>query len=352
MKLKSKPITPRKRDIKQQQKEKEDVEESTSFCTQTERIQGKSCLEDLIICQICKDPVEKDHKMCPKCSQIWCTDCISACFRKAKTTKCPNCRHIIYQKSLKKSPLFEKLRELLQKSTVPTMVPESTGCGIHKLPDDFYCKECDILCCSNWALLSDNHKNHSFISLDEIYKIKKDSIMHFQDNLGVLVNKCQNMLESSFQNVRQSKNNLGTSKALFHKWTKAWINEFEAKFTAQLEKQTNSKNSIEELLNETRKQNTNINQLLENPLKNKLIRNFNETVHKIRGVLVKQDNLQVSEVIDGEEIENHFLPKYTLHECAIPLINSETPEGQYLYAPEFVVIKDKFKLGAKVIQNK
>lgn len=33
-------------------------------------------------------------------------------------------------------------------------------------------------------------------------------------------------------------------------------------------------------------------------------------------------------------------------------INKSTPEGVYIYSEEFEVVKDKFKLGAKVVNNK
>lgn len=33
-------------------------------------------------------------------------------------------------------------------------------------------------------------------------------------------------------------------------------------------------------------------------------------------------------------------------------INKSTPEGLYIYSEEFEVVKDKFKLGAKVVSNK
>ena len=239
----------------------------------------------------------------------------------------------------------------MQESTVPS-VQEVQGCEIHKLPDDFYCKDCDILCWSNWALLSENHKNHSFVSIDEIYKIKKESIDKWKDDLGVLRKKCQGMLDTSFQNVRSSKSNLKNCKTFFEKVAKQWIGEYEAKFNEQLGKQTGWKDQLECLIEESSRQKMKINELLEHPLKNKLIQNYNETVHSVRGVLVKQDNLTISEVIDGEDIENNFMPKYTSHIWAIPIINEQTPEDQYFYAPEFVVVKDKFKLGARVTQNK
>ena len=58
--------SPRKRDIKFVDKIKDEVEADTSPLTQNDSLKTKPSLEDLIICQICKDPVEKDHKMCPK----------------------------------------------------------------------------------------------------------------------------------------------------------------------------------------------------------------------------------------------------------------------------------------------
>mmetsp|Transcript_700 Transcript_700/g.816 ORF Transcript_700/g.816 Transcript_700/m.816 type:complete len:82 (+) Transcript_700:718-963(+) len=80
-----------------------------------------------------------------------------------------------------------------------------------------------------------------------------------------------------------------------------------------MKQQTGAKDKLEMLIAEASKQQCSINELLEHPQKNKLIRKYNETIHDIRGILVKQDNLKVSEKIDGEEIDNHFIPKYTSH---------------------------------------
>ncbi|CAI2367066.1 unnamed protein product [Moneuplotes crassus] len=90
--------------------------------------------------------------------------------------------------------------------------------------------------------------------------------------------------------------------------------------------------------------------LLDKDEKTELIRSYNEETHNARGTLVKQDNLQISKIVEGEGIQNHFFPEYIIQECAIPPINNDTPEGQFLYSQEFVVVKDKFKLGAKVFQ--
>ncbi|CAI2367072.1 unnamed protein product [Moneuplotes crassus] len=350
MKLKTRSV--KKRDLKALQKQSETDDAEASSYSQVASCTTKPNLEDIIICQICKDQVDKDHKMCPKCSCIWCSECIQPCFSNKKSVNCPNCRGTIHKKSLKKLPLFEKLKEFFQDVTTFPPAPKVTGCPIHNLPDEYYCKECDILCCSRCALLSESHKTHSFVSLEDIFKVKKESILQLQEKLRGLAKQCQNLLDASSKNVGRSKKHLSNLKGQFERCAKDWIDQFEAKFNTQLEAESNCKNSIEELLTEAKAQNIEFQNLLERDDKANLIRSYNEVAHNARGILVKQDNLKVSKVVGGEDIENHFLPKYTAQECAIPSITNETPEDQYLYSQEFVVVKDKFKLGAKVIQEK
>ena len=137
--MKTKAQTPKKRDTKALEKIKEEGEGDTNLSVQMETTHGKPTIEDLITCQICKDPVVKDHRMCPRCCIIWCTECIEPVF-KSKTAKCPNCRNTIYKKSLKKSPLFEKLKEMLKEPETP-VVQQHLGCEVHGQPEDFYCKD-------------------------------------------------------------------------------------------------------------------------------------------------------------------------------------------------------------------
>jgi hypothetical protein len=201
-------------------------------------------------------------------------------------------------------------------------------------------------------LLSDKHKSHSFVSLDEIYEVKKELIVKLHSNLEDLSNKCQSMLEESRINLIKSENNMKSAKDNFNVRVKAWIEDFTSRFNGHITTQSVSKENIESILNQTKLQKVRINDLLENPQKNKLVKSFNENVQISDHILGKQGNLSISEVIDGEEIENHFIPKFSVHECILPDINDKTEVGTYFYAEEFQVVRDKFKLGAKIIQNK
>jgi hypothetical protein len=190
------------------------------------------------------------------------------------------------------------------------------------------------------------------VSLDEIYKVKKELVVDLQNSLGDLTNRCQDILEESRTNLIKSENNMRCSKENFKLRVKVWIEDFTSRFSEDIKTQTLSKENTESVLNQTKQQNIKINDLLEYPQKNKLVKSFNETVNISKHILGKQDNLKISDVTDGEDIENHFIPKYTIHDCILPVINEHTEVGTYLYADEFEVVRDKFKLGAKVIQNK
>lgn len=55
----------KKRDIKSEEKRKEEVEKDTSQSVPQDSVCLPSSLEDFITCQICKDQISKDHRMCP-----------------------------------------------------------------------------------------------------------------------------------------------------------------------------------------------------------------------------------------------------------------------------------------------
>ena len=81
-------------------------------------------------------------------------------------------------KQLKKSPLFEKLKEYIkinqkEEKIIVEEVPKASFCSVHNETDDFFCNECKILCCSRCALLDEKHRGHQFISLEEIYTMRK-----------------------------------------------------------------------------------------------------------------------------------------------------------------------------------
>lgn len=339
----------RRRSIKAEAKMKEEAENDTSNSVQIDPTVVKPTIEDLITCQIWKETIGKDHRMCPQWSQIWCHDCIKPWF-KGKQAQCPNCRKRIKIAQLKKSPLFEKLKEMITDHSVKEQEPK--GWEVHNLPDDFYCQDWQILCCSRCALLSENHRNHTFTSLEDIYEIKKDAIKELRENLVEFDKLCQKLLEESKANISKSDDNLKFILDLFAKRVKTWESDYISRFNNQSEIQSKIKTSIEDLISEIKNQKIKVVDLLEHPHKNKLVKKYFDIVKDTNDILVKQSDVKVCEVIDGEKFENHFIPQYTTKECVLKGITKFTPEGTYIYSDEFEVVKDKFKLGAKVVSNK
>lgn len=347
--MKTKPGSARRRDIKAMEKLKEEGEGETSHSVQLEYQGEKPTIEDLIICQICKDPIEKEHRMCPQWCQIWCYECIKPWF-KNKQAQCPNCRKKIKVSSLKKSPLFEKLKELLHISPQPQKTPR--GCEVHGQPDDFFCKDWEILCCSKCALLSDNHKNHSFTSLEDIYKIKREAVEILKGNLNDFSKGCQKMLEESNSNIKTSNENLKKSRDLFHQKVKEREEQFWEKFNSLLETETKSKSQIEEFLTVAKNQKIKVIDLLEHPHKEKLVRSHSEVLQETNEVLAKQREAKVAKIIDGDDIQNHFIPQWTTQQWILPVIDNTTEDDGNLNSEEFEVVKDKIRLCAKIIPHK
>jgi hypothetical protein len=57
-----------------------------------------------------------------------------------------------------------------------------------------------------------------------------------------------------------------------------------------------------------------VNEILEHPHKNKLVKRYTGIVDTTNGVLGKKGNVKMAEIIQGEDIENHFIPSYTVQE--------------------------------------
>lgn len=173
-----------------------------------------------------------------------------------------------------------------------------------------------------------------------------------QENLGEFSKTCQKLLEESNINLIKSEDNLKSSKETFRQRVTAWEYDFCRRFQSYLDSQTRSKTNIECVLDSTKQQRETIHSLLEHPHKDKLVRRYNDTVEDTTKILVKQEEIKVSEVVDGEAIENHFIPKFITQECVINGVGSHTPEDTYIYADVFDIVKDKFKFGVKVVKDK
>ena len=256
-------------------------------------------------------------------------------------------------KQLKKSPLFEKLKEFIKHNNDKVEeTPKGSICEAHKEPDNFFWAEWKLLCCPRCALLDEKHKGHTFISLEEIYETRKKSIEKIRDELGEFSVELGNLLEESNSNNEKSQINLRTSKELFSKRVKTWEEDFLKKFDNQYDTQIHSKEDIERVLDEIKSENKNIVELLEYPHQSKLVKCYNDVVDESKNIFTQKENIRVSRVIDGEDIENHFIPPYVTKEWIITGVNNNAPWDSIIYADEFEINKDKFKLGAKIIKNK
>lgn len=284
--------------------------------------------------------------------QIWCYECIRPWLR-LKNYSCPNCRKSIKAKQLKKSPLFQKLKEFIRHHH--HSVEETTKgsiCEVHKEPDNFFCDECKILCCSRCALLDEKHKGHNFSSLESIYDARKKSIEKIREELGEFKSDLLKLLEESNSNNERSQINFKASKDLLTKRVKAWEEDFCKKFEVKYDTQIHSKYKIEKALDEIKTQDKNITALLEYPHQSKLVKDFDNILDNSKEIIFQKESIKVSRIIDGEEIENNFIPPYVTKECSITGVNNNSQCDNIIYADEFDLFKDKFKFGIKFFKNK
>lgn len=343
----------KKRNVKKEQKQKEEADSALFDLPQIEeKPQEKPDISDLITCQICKDQIVEDHRMCPKWLQIWCYECIRPWLR-LKNYNCPNCRKSMKAKQLKKSPLFEKLKDFIKNhnDTVEES-PKGSIWEVHKEPDNFFCGECKVLCCSRCALLDEKHKGHTFISLEDIYESQKQSVEKIKEEIGGFRVELAKLLEESNSNNDKSQSNFKITKDLFAKRVKTWEEDFAKKFESQYDTQVHSKKEIEKALSEINSLDIKIADLLNFPHKSKLVKDFKSVTESSSGIMSQKDHIRISRIIDGEDIDNHFAPPYVTKECCVSGISNNSPWDAIIYADEFELNKDKFKLGVKLIQNK
>lgn len=63
--MKEKSTPSRRRDIKSDEKKKDEAEGDTSHSLHHDDPSKKHTIEELILCQICKEVIVDEHRMCP-----------------------------------------------------------------------------------------------------------------------------------------------------------------------------------------------------------------------------------------------------------------------------------------------
>uniref|UniRef100_A0A4W3GZA9 RING-type E3 ubiquitin transferase n=1 Tax=Callorhinchus milii TaxID=7868 RepID=A0A4W3GZA9_CALMI len=155
-------------------------------------------LTEELICPVCldlfTDPVILD------CSHSFCRSCITRCWEKPGPSSCPVCQETFLERNLRVSRalgnLSEKAREL---KLTPNVTGIKRRCEKHQKQLRLFCETDKKLICSI-CRDAQEHRDHSFLPIDEaaeIYKDKVNSSLKQADNL-------QNHITAQFAKMHQS----------------------------------------------------------------------------------------------------------------------------------------------------
>uniref|UniRef100_A0A4W3GXS2 RING-type E3 ubiquitin transferase n=1 Tax=Callorhinchus milii TaxID=7868 RepID=A0A4W3GXS2_CALMI len=131
-------------------------------------------LTEELICPVCldlfTDPVILD------CSHSFCRSCITRCWEKPGPSSCPVCQETFLERNLRVSRalgnLSEKAREL---KLTPNVTGIKRRCEKHQKQLRLFCETDKKLICSI-CRDAQEHRDHSFLPIDEAAEIYKDKV--------------------------------------------------------------------------------------------------------------------------------------------------------------------------------
>ncbi|XP_042201929.1 nuclear factor 7, ovary-like [Callorhinchus milii] len=139
------------------------------------------CWTEEIICPICldffTDPVSMD------CGHNFCRCCITRSLENQETNRCAVCQETFAEKNLSVNRALASLAEKARKfSLTPTQTEIKLHCEKHREELKLFCEsDQKLLCvvCSH----GQEHRDHSFLPIEEAVEIYKDQVKSFLDSL-------------------------------------------------------------------------------------------------------------------------------------------------------------------------
>ena len=137
-------------------------------------------MEDIILTKLLENPVEWRYWatrivtfafMCPHCKVYLCDSWFKQKIQR-KTQGCPNWKKTISKAKIVLSTFVEDIE-----SSMSSIISKSSNiCSVHNKEFEFYCKDCEILLWSKWAVLDKTHRDHQMDDFEESWQRNKNSI--------------------------------------------------------------------------------------------------------------------------------------------------------------------------------
>ncbi|XP_053670625.1 E3 ubiquitin-protein ligase TRIM37-like [Anopheles nili] len=187
----------------------------------TSRRHVLSHIDDIFKCTICFGKLEEPH-LCPRCSKLYCYDCIGEWLDSGSSQSCPNCKITLQLDQLVKVRWFDDIQKLQHNLRSPELPPRADdslesseedrdgGIGVdeqcprHGKTLNFYCSTCKQCICEVCA--TDNtegrHRDHTFKALQvtyeqhvELLEAELEKVEHYRDKVATLVSKIERNAE-------------------------------------------------------------------------------------------------------------------------------------------------------------
>uniref|UniRef100_A0A182IZC9 Uncharacterized protein n=1 Tax=Anopheles atroparvus TaxID=41427 RepID=A0A182IZC9_ANOAO len=188
---------------------------------ETPRRHFLACINDIFKCTICFGELDQPH-LCPRCSKMYCYDCIDEWLLTGASQCCPNCKLDLHLDQLVKVRWFDDIEKLQRNlrslagsgaaslSTTaanqakPVSDAEQELCLRHGKALSFYCSSCKQCVCETCATDADDsrHRDHTFKALHVTYEQHRavlegelEKVEHYRDKLAALVDNIDRNVE-------------------------------------------------------------------------------------------------------------------------------------------------------------
>lgn len=210
---------------------------------------------------------------------------------------------------MKKLPLFQKLKEFINVTRVEE-VSKPPGCEVHNEPDNFYCSNCQVLCCSKCAIFGIEHKGHEFIEIEQIYDIKKAKIPDIKTQLCSLKGHCGLLLDKSEKNINASNKSLLDSKMSIEAKIAECMGEYQARCNEKMKEPLRIKKQIEGALAKTNSHIDQIDKISSEKEKSLLVKCIGKIETESDELVRTKESFIIPDVLNSDEIENDLVPTF------------------------------------------
>lgn len=166
-----------------------------------------------------------------------------------------------------------------------------------------------LLCCK-WAILGQEHKGHDFVEIEQAYDAKKIEVNGFLDNLKSFRANWKDAVQKSEANIIESKSMLNASKESLGiritECTKDYVKKYEDKIDVLVK----SKDKVETTLNKFDSSISNIDAMLNENDKTKLVETFSKIKTEAEDLLANKDDIEVASIVDPDDIDNDLIPSF------------------------------------------